>query len=180
MKQDTGLDYCSRVFCVIGVALPTFWFGILIVYALAAFFQWLPPLGYATLWDDPLLSPLAAALESSGIEVISPARHSFDRLAEVAAGITTADAAIALTGTLLLPCDARRPRSTSLLPPLHMAVLPANRIVPTLGHLFQELSRPLPSALTFITGPSRTADIELTPVMGAHGPTEVIVYLVRD
>ena len=56
VKQDTGLDYCSRVFCVIGVALPTFWLGILIVYALASFFQWLPPLGYATLWDDPLLN----------------------------------------------------------------------------------------------------------------------------
>jgi peptide/nickel transport system permease protein len=56
VKQDTGLDYCSRVFCVIGIALPTFWLGILIVYALAAFFQWLPPLGYATLWDDPLLN----------------------------------------------------------------------------------------------------------------------------
>jgi peptide/nickel transport system permease protein len=56
VKQDTGFDYVSRVFCVIGVALPTFWLGILIVYALATFFQWLPPLGYATLWDDPLLN----------------------------------------------------------------------------------------------------------------------------
>ena len=56
VKQDTGFDYCSRVFCVIGIALPTFWMGVLIVYALAAFFQWLPPLGYATLWDDPLLN----------------------------------------------------------------------------------------------------------------------------
>jgi peptide/nickel transport system permease protein len=56
VRQDTGFDYCSRVFCVIGIALPTFWLGILIVYALAAFFQWLPPLGYATLWDDPLLN----------------------------------------------------------------------------------------------------------------------------
>jgi peptide/nickel transport system permease protein len=56
VKQDTGLDYCSRVFCIIGVALPTFWLGILTVYALAAFFQWLPPLGYATLWEDPLLN----------------------------------------------------------------------------------------------------------------------------
>jgi peptide/nickel transport system permease protein len=56
VKQDTGFDYCSRVFCVVGIALPTFWMGILIVYALAAFFQWLPPLGYATLWDDPLLN----------------------------------------------------------------------------------------------------------------------------
>jgi peptide/nickel transport system permease protein len=56
VKQDTGFDYGSRVFCVIGIALPTFWLGILIVYALAAFFQWLPPLGYATLWEDPLLN----------------------------------------------------------------------------------------------------------------------------
>jgi peptide/nickel transport system permease protein len=56
VKQDTGFDYCSRVFCVIGIALPTFWLGILTVYALASFFQWLPPLGYATLWDDPLLN----------------------------------------------------------------------------------------------------------------------------
>src|SRR6266536_6274328 len=56
VKQDTGFDYLSRVFCVIGIALPTFWLGILIVYALASFFQWLPPLGYATVWDDPLMN----------------------------------------------------------------------------------------------------------------------------
>jgi peptide/nickel transport system permease protein len=56
VKQDTGLDYLSRIFSSIGIALPTFWFGILIVYALATFFEWLPPLGYATLWDDPVLN----------------------------------------------------------------------------------------------------------------------------
>jgi peptide/nickel transport system permease protein len=56
VKQDTGFDYLSRIFSGIGIALPTFWLGILIVYGLAAFFQWLPPLGYATLWDDPLLN----------------------------------------------------------------------------------------------------------------------------
>jgi peptide/nickel transport system permease protein len=56
VNQDTGFDYLSRIFSGIGIALPTFWLGILIVYALAAFFQWLPPLGYATLWDDPLLN----------------------------------------------------------------------------------------------------------------------------
>ena len=54
VKQDTGFDYLSRIFSTIGVALPTFWLGILIVYALATFFQWLPPLGYATVWEDPL------------------------------------------------------------------------------------------------------------------------------
>jgi len=56
VKQDTGLDYLSRIFSSIGIALPTFWFGILIVYAFATVFEWLPPLGYATLWDDPLLN----------------------------------------------------------------------------------------------------------------------------
>src|SRR4030095_17090710 len=56
VKQDTGLDYLSRIFSSIGIALPTFWFGILIVYALATFFEWLPPPGYATLWDDPVLN----------------------------------------------------------------------------------------------------------------------------
>jgi peptide/nickel transport system permease protein len=56
VRQDTGLDYVSRILSSIGIALPTFWLGILIVYALAYFFEWLPPLGYATLWDDPLLN----------------------------------------------------------------------------------------------------------------------------
>ncbi|HMH53141.1 MAG TPA: ABC transporter permease [Candidatus Acidoferrum sp.] len=56
VKQDTGFDYVSRIFSSIGIALPTFWLGILIVYALASFFDWLPPLGYATVWDDPLLN----------------------------------------------------------------------------------------------------------------------------
>jgi peptide/nickel transport system permease protein len=54
VKQDTGVDYASRVFTLIGVAMPNFWVGILMIYALAYFFGWLPPLGYATLWDDPL------------------------------------------------------------------------------------------------------------------------------
>src|SRR5947209_7381407 len=50
VKQDTGFDYLSRIFSTIGIALPTFWLGILIVYALASSFQWLPPLSYATVW----------------------------------------------------------------------------------------------------------------------------------
>jgi peptide/nickel transport system permease protein len=54
VKQDTGVDYVSRVFALVGVAMPNFWVGILMVYTLAYFFGWLPPLGYATLWDDPL------------------------------------------------------------------------------------------------------------------------------
>ena len=54
VKQDTKVDYVSRIFVLIGIAMPTFWIGILMVYGLAYFFNWLPPLGYASLWEDPL------------------------------------------------------------------------------------------------------------------------------
>ena len=53
VKQDTKIDYVSRIFALIGIAMPTFWIGILMVYGLAYFFGWLPPLGYASLWGDP-------------------------------------------------------------------------------------------------------------------------------
>jgi peptide/nickel transport system permease protein len=54
VKQDTGVDYVSRIFALIGIAMPSFWIGILMVYGLAYFFNWLPPLGYASFTDDPL------------------------------------------------------------------------------------------------------------------------------
>ena len=54
VKQDSWGDYSSRIFVLIGIALPTFWLGILMVYGLAYLFNWLPPLGYANVWEDPL------------------------------------------------------------------------------------------------------------------------------
>jgi peptide/nickel transport system permease protein len=54
VKQDTALDYVVRLFTITGIALPSFWVGILIVAALSYGFDWLPPLGYATLWENPL------------------------------------------------------------------------------------------------------------------------------
>ena len=54
IKQDTWGDYASRFIAIAGIALPNFWVGILIVYFLVRFFDWLPPLGYVNLWDDPL------------------------------------------------------------------------------------------------------------------------------
>jgi peptide/nickel transport system permease protein len=53
IKQDTPADYVARVISIAGVALPNFWVGILIVYFLVLLFAWMPPLGYASLWDDP-------------------------------------------------------------------------------------------------------------------------------
>ena len=56
VKQDTWPDYVSRFLSLVGIALPTFWLSILMVYFLAYTFNWLPPLGYATLWEDPFLN----------------------------------------------------------------------------------------------------------------------------
>jgi peptide/nickel transport system permease protein len=53
IKQDSSADYVARVISIAGVALPNFWVGILIVYFLVLIFAWMPPLGYASLWDDP-------------------------------------------------------------------------------------------------------------------------------
>ena len=54
VKQDTIFDYGVRTFTLAGIALPSFWIGILVVAILSYWFDWLPPLGYATLWEDPL------------------------------------------------------------------------------------------------------------------------------
>ena len=53
VRQDTVADYASRIIAIAGVAMPTFWIGILVVYFLVTWFDWLPPLGYANLWQDP-------------------------------------------------------------------------------------------------------------------------------
>ena len=53
VRQDTIADYASRIIAIAGVAMPTFWIGILVVYFLVTWFDWLPPLGYANLWEDP-------------------------------------------------------------------------------------------------------------------------------
>ena len=56
IKQDSAIDYVSRVFALVGVAMPNFWLGVLVVSGLASWAGWLPPLGYATFWENPLLN----------------------------------------------------------------------------------------------------------------------------
>ncbi|HZN40001.1 MAG TPA: lactate utilization protein [Planctomycetota bacterium] len=93
-------------------------------------------------------------------------------------GVTAAQWAIAETGTLVLVGDEERHRLASLLPPVHIALLPHSRILGNLGEALKTLARPLSPAVTFITGPSRTADIELQLVIGVHGPRELHVVVV--
>jgi len=95
-------------------------------------------------------------------------------------GISRAQAGIAETGTLLLDSSRERHRLVSLVPPVHIAILHAHQIVGTLGEalsLLRQGEQVTPLA-TFVTGPSRTADIELTLAIGVHGPQEVFVVVV--
>ena len=95
-------------------------------------------------------------------------------------GITTAQWAIAETGTLVLESDQERSRLTSLLPPVHICVLDAKKIRSTMGEILQVMQKDLSKTVTFITGPSRTSDIELTLAIGVHGPRELYVIVVSD
>jgi L-lactate dehydrogenase complex protein LldG len=94
-------------------------------------------------------------------------------------GISTAQAAIAETGTLLLESESDRHRLVSLVPPVHIAIVDAGDICLTLGEALAAVGRgsDLSPTITLITGPSRTADIELTLAIGVHGPQELYVIV---
>jgi L-lactate utilization protein LutC len=94
-------------------------------------------------------------------------------------GISSAQAAIAETGTLMLDSEAERHRLVSLVPPVHIAIIDTANIYLTLGEALGALAQgsELSPTITFITGPSRTADIELTLAIGVHGPQEVYVII---
>lgn len=101
---------------------------------------------------------------------------------ELAAGITGADAGLAESGSVVLVSGPGRPRMASLIPSVHVAVLRTPQIERTLPHLIA--ARPAlaaaGSSFVVITGPSRTADIELTLTLGVHGPRRVHVVLIDD
>jgi L-lactate dehydrogenase complex protein LldG len=127
-------------------------------------------------WDTPQMGPVREALDRARVRIVGQ-QAPIDDLAAADAGITGAEWGIAETGTLVLATDPMRPRLTSLLPPRHLAVIRADRIVSDLPALFDHCGV-LPSALTLISGPSRSADIGFVPVLGAHGPMEVAVLVV--
>lgn len=125
--------------------------------------------------DSPLVAALVAQLPAYAWLPVAPSKQ---QLFGAELGLTAAQWAIAETGTLVLDMAQERHRLASLLPPVHLALLPKARILANLGEALQALPNPLPPTITFITGPSRTADIELQLVVGVHGPRELHVVLV--
>ncbi len=96
-------------------------------------------------------------------------------------GITSAQWGIAETGTLVLESEKEFNRLTSLVPPVHICLLEAKNMRETLGEILQNLNTGnLSRTVTFITGPSRTSDIELTLAIGVHGPAELHVIVIGE
>jgi L-lactate dehydrogenase complex protein LldG len=95
-------------------------------------------------------------------------------------GVTGCDCLVAQTGSVIVSTLSAGGRALSVLPPTHLVIARRNQIVPDLGSamalLRNRYDKHWPSALSVITGPSRTADIEKILVMGAHGPKRLALY----
>lgn len=94
-------------------------------------------------------------------------------------GVTDVLAALAETGSIVVASSRTIPRAVFLVPERHIVVVRASRVIPDLFDLFTDLGRP-PAALTIVSGPSKTADIEGILITGVHGPREVHILFVTD
>jgi L-lactate utilization protein LutC len=132
--------------------------------------------------QDPALRGLAVAdvLRASGTTVVTPDDDHWDgALRSADAGVTGSTIAVAEQGVVALACGPHAPRATSLLPPRHVCVVYADRVVATFADAIAQIgAAPLPSALTWIGGPSRTGDLEMVQTLGVHGPKAVDIVLV--
>ncbi|MCL6643268.1 MAG: lactate utilization protein [Candidatus Bipolaricaulota bacterium] len=123
----------------------------------------------------PLAQRLENKLREASYELVSGRE-----IARADVGISGADLAVAETGSLLVRSDGVSELVTAL-PPVHIALIKTAQIVETLDEAFSFCQGELeqaPQNFLFVTGPSRTADIELTPVIGVHGPQELCVIVI--
>lgn len=133
----------------------------------------------ATAWNTPHLQQLRITdhLAALGVELVSPTADK-QRMALCDLGITEADYLLPETGTIVLHSSAEMPRAVSLLPRIHLAIVRPEMLRPDMHQVFAEAKNS--NYLVFITGPSRTADIELTTTLGVHGPKELYVWMLEE
>jgi L-lactate dehydrogenase complex protein LldG len=96
------------------------------------------------------------------------------------AGVTAVDAVLAETGTIVVSSGPGKSRLVPLLPPVHIALAPTSKLTTDLFTWTAGRGGMMPSSLTLISGPSKTADIEQTMAIGVHGPKRLIVILYQD
>ncbi len=130
----------------------------------------------AVLWQTRDLDAMGVkeTLASLGVQIVSPRSDKY-QLAECDLGVTGVDAALPETGTLLLCSSPERPRMVSLLPRVHLAIVHPSALRSDLGPVFAGMKGT--GYFVFITGPSRTSDIELTTAIGVHGPKSLYVWV---
>ncbi len=130
----------------------------------------------------PLIDPL---VQSLGLEIVYVEQHPDPKSMErCSAGITGCDALIAQTGSILVTSRSAGGRALSVLPPHHVVIATPDQLLPDLPAAFElfesKYGDRYPSFAGFITGPSRTGDIERIIVLGAHGPRALTVVLVES
>lgn len=132
----------------------------------------------AALWATPGLQSLQIArfLHALDVEVVSVAAGK-QELARCDLGVTEVDFLLPETGTIALLSSALKPRAVSLLPRVHLAIATPAALRADLHQVFAEAKAS--PYLVFITGPSRTADIELTTTLGVHGPKSLYVWMME-
>jgi L-lactate dehydrogenase complex protein LldG len=111
-----------------------------------------------------------------------PVEEFKENLFRMDAAITSTVGAIADAGAIVLWPNAREPRLMSLVPPLHIALLRSDRIYNSFCDIIQAENWPdrMPTNALLISGPSKTADIEMTLAFGVHGPRELVVMIVEE
>ncbi len=124
---------------------------------------------------------IPAALKAAGLDVIDS--NFRERGAAAVAGLSGANFGIAATGTVVLESTAEAVRIATTLPEKHFVLLDPQKILETADHavpLLNDFHQQLPQAyLAYITGPSRTADIERVLTIGVHGPAELHILLLE-
>jgi L-lactate dehydrogenase complex protein LldG len=132
----------------------------------------------ATIWNTPYLNQvqITNSLSSLGVELVSPNTRKHE-MAFCDLGITKADDLLPETGTLVLKSSVEKPRAVSLLPRIHLAIVRPELLCIDMHQVFAEAKDS--NYLVFITGPSRTADIELTATLGVHGPKNSFVWMME-
>jgi L-lactate dehydrogenase complex protein LldG len=132
--------------------------------------------------ESPLVTALdlAAAVAGAGAEVTGGNPRERAEAADL--GISSFEMAIAETGTLVQDATEINRRLVSMLPPAHLALVSTNRLVGTLQEAINNLAArgQIPGYLAFVSGPSRTADIERVLTIGVHGPGKVVVIFIDE
>jgi len=133
------------------------------------------------LTDLPLIRSLSLAehLETQGFEAKYASQITLDEAYDFDAGVTEVDYAIAESGTLVIRHRPEHNRAISLVPFVHVAILQPKNFLPDLIDLMDRLTKEgTGSGVTLISGPSKTADIELNVVTGVHGPNIVKAFIL--